>query len=55
MNYYCYLTCLPTRGLLYVIVINKQRHDDCGGVRWPAGAVLRAAPQFRNALLKFYF
>ena len=55
MNYYCYFTCLPTRGQFYVLIINKQHYEHCGGVRWPAVAALRAAPQFRNALLKLYF
>jgi len=37
------------------LIINKQRHEDCGGVRWPAVAALLTAPQFRNALLKLFF
>ena len=55
MDYYCYFICLPTRGQLYVLSINKQRNEDYGGVRWSAVAALRTAPQFRNAVLKFYF
>ena len=40
---------------MYALSINKQRHEDYGGVRWPAVAARRTAPQFRNAVLKFNF
>ena len=55
MDCYCYFTRLPTRGQVYVLSINKQRHEDCGGVRWPAVAALLTAPQFRNAVVKLNF
>ena len=40
---------------MYVSSINKQGHDGCGCVRWPAVAALLTAPQFRNAVLKYNY